>query len=383
MLWPDRPPVPRSEQVSVRWSPGLSDEGRAALEGRFSLAQGEPKPDRTRDENVWNYRVTDLSVGNIRGIVVHPDVLDTHFIDRSTFRVESQPPPGDHLPLGMRYVSWIQYPDASLFAGTAVLIWTLGLVVPAALASARGSQGLPSLETALHAPFYRHAPSFALFMIPFTLWTARPSASPLTVALAQPAGRWETPRAMIEGLPCVTTGGVQARFTEHLFPDDPVILPERTMCPPDVAVVEWMQTQVPVDAVFAIDRWHIYPTAMFSPQQVDIFPTLDASFVDEDRLFGEYYRFFYERMRQYRVQPVFNAVETPGERAAFVKALGVTHILVNPAHYAELRLVLDGLPAQYVLRYANERWAIYEVNASGAADARVPEDRGLFDDEGD
>ena len=67
MLWPDHSPPPRSEQVSVRWSSGLSDGRRTDFEGRFSLAQGEPKPDRPRDENVWNYRATDLSVANVRG----------------------------------------------------------------------------------------------------------------------------------------------------------------------------------------------------------------------------------------------------------------------------------------------------------------------------
>jgi hypothetical protein len=205
------------------------------------------------------------------------------------------------------------------------------------------------------------------FVIPCALWTAQPSASPLMVALAKPAGHWDTPRVMMERLPCVTLGRVQARFTEELFLDDPVMLSERTMCPPDVSVIEWMQTQVPVDAVFAVDRWHGYPTAMFSPQQVDVFPTFDASFVDEDRLFEEYYRFFYERMRQHRVQPFFNAVESPRERDAFVKALGVTHILVNPTHYDELSRVLDGLPAQFVLRYAHKRWAIHQVKDSGPA----------------
>jgi hypothetical protein len=364
MLWPDRSPVQRSEQVSVRWHSELSDERRVAFEGKFSLAQGEPKPDRADDENVWNYRVTDLSVENIRGIVTHPDVLDTHFIDRSTFRVQSQPPPG-HLPLGVQYVTWMQYPGVYLFAGTAVLVWMLGLAMPVGLAAMRSNEALSSFETALRAPFYRHALPFALFLLPFALWTAQPSASPLTTALSEPAGRWSTPRGMVDGLPCVTVAPAQARFTEELFPDDPVMLPERTMCPPSASLIEWIRSQVPVNAVFAIDRWDTYPTAMFSPQQVDVFPSLDASFAEEEFLFRQYYRFFFERMRQYRVQPFFNSVESPDERDAFVRALGVTHVLVNPAHYDELRPVLDGLPGQFELRYADEPWAIYEVKARG------------------
>ena len=228
MLWPDHPAVPRSEQVTVRWRSDLPAERRAAFEQRFSLGQGERKPDETPDVNVWNYRVTDLSVDNMRGIVTHPDVVDTHFIDRSSFRVESQPPPGDRLPLGVRYVSWIQYPGMPLLIATAVLIWVLGFLVPAALASGRGRESLASLVAALRLPFYRQALPYALFIIPFALWSARPEVWPLTMALAQPAGQWDTPRRMIEQLPCVTSPPTQARFTEHLFPDDQVMLPERT-----------------------------------------------------------------------------------------------------------------------------------------------------------
>jgi hypothetical protein len=96
-------------------------------------------------------------------------------------------------------------------------------------------------------------------------------------------------------------------------------------------------------------------------QQAVVFPTLDSSFLNEDLLFRGYYRIFHERMRKYRVQPFFNSVETPDERAAFVRALGVTHVLVGPAHHDELRPVLDALPRQFALRYDNAQWAVYEA----------------------
>jgi hypothetical protein len=70
---------------------------------------------------------------------------------------------------------------------------------------------------------------------------------------------------MLERLPCVRFDRVQARFTEDLFPDDPVMLPERTMCPPDVSVIEWMQAQVPVDAVFAVDRLVVSESRAVTP----------------------------------------------------------------------------------------------------------------------
>ena len=42
-----------------------------------------------------------------------------------------------------------------------------------------------------------------------------------------------------------------------------------------------------------------------------MFPALDATFINEDELFGDYYRFFDDRMQRDRVQPFFNSVETP------------------------------------------------------------------------
>ena len=44
-LWPDRAPLERSDQVTVRWTTGLSDERRVALEQAFSLKQPERKTD--------------------------------------------------------------------------------------------------------------------------------------------------------------------------------------------------------------------------------------------------------------------------------------------------------------------------------------------------
>ena len=73
---------------------------------------------------------------------------------------------------------------------------------------------------------------------------------------------------------------------------------------------------------------------------------------------------FDDRMRRYRLQPFFNTAESDGERAEFVRALGVTHVLVSPVHYDELRPVLDGVPISTRCRYDNARWAVYEVVAN-------------------
>jgi hypothetical protein len=94
---------------------------------------------------------------------------------------------------------------------------------------------------------------------------------------------------------------------------------------------------------------------------------VEVTFENEDELFAAYYGFYSERLRASRVQPFFNSVETPMQRAAFVEALGVTHVLVDPAYYREMRAVLDGLPDEYALRFTEGEWAIYEVLKPRAA----------------
>ena len=267
-LLPDHQPVSRSEQVTIRWRSGLPDVRRAALEQQFSLIDAEPKPDRTEEIDAWNYRLSDLSVDNVRRIVKHQEVVDTHFIDRSTFEVESQPPRGDDLPLGVRYVRWLQYPGNVLSFGIALVVWVLGFLAPLVLASRLGGDsGVSPLQAVLSEPFYKRAIPFVLFVVPFAFWSVRPTWLPVVNALRAPDRHATTPKTLIARLPCVTTPKMQARFTQQLFPEDHVVLPERTTCPPDSELIEWVRTNVPIDAVFAIDRWDPYAPSPFLAQQ--------------------------------------------------------------------------------------------------------------------
>jgi len=63
--------------INVRWREGLSPEARRFVERRLALEpSGEPS-DRT-----WTYVLTTPTRQNIAAIVAHPDVEDTHRIDR-------------------------------------------------------------------------------------------------------------------------------------------------------------------------------------------------------------------------------------------------------------------------------------------------------------
>ena len=53
--------------------------------------------------------------------------------------------------------------------------------------------------------------------------------------------------------------------------------------------------------------------------------------------------------------------ETRQEREAFLRDLGVTHVLVNPRLYASIKPVFAADPDLFVSRYDDGQWALYEV----------------------
>lgn len=68
--------------IHVRWAPDVDSARREALELRFCLTGREPL-----DGNTASYLLVDTSSANIRNLIRHPSVLDTHDLDRSAFAV--------------------------------------------------------------------------------------------------------------------------------------------------------------------------------------------------------------------------------------------------------------------------------------------------------
>ena len=252
-LRPQRDPAPRVAEVSVRWSTDLADDRRQLLEQQFTLTSGEPNSNRSAAVNVWNYALQNASQENVRALVSHPAVVDTAGIDRSTFIVLLRPPPNDDPYLGVLYVPAMQYPGGNWFVAAAVFLWALGFVAPAMLASARGERFIEALNARIDTPLYRQVIPFALVLVPFALWSARPTLSPLH---RPEPGAASTPSSMLAAMPCITTERRPAPFSEDLLEGEAVMLPERTTCPPDRGVIQWIQQNVPVESVFAIDRWN-------------------------------------------------------------------------------------------------------------------------------
>jgi hypothetical protein len=173
-----------------------------------------------------------------------------------------------------------------------------------------------------------------------------------------------TPSATLANLPCVDLDRRPAPFVEDLSLDSPVELPALKACMPSANVIAWLRDHLPVEAVIATNRWNPVFLPLVVPQQIAAFPGTDRTLEQERALFGEYYRFYADRMRAHRVQPFFNAVETPTERAAFLSALGVTHVVLDPASFDEIRPVLDGRPDLFTRQYVGDGWAVYGVRGA-------------------
>ena len=76
-------------RINVRWSPGVSEDARLAVERELTLLRGEVKEGRT-----WAYDLGDISRTNVRALVAHPAVEDTHYINRSAGTVWRTAPAG-------------------------------------------------------------------------------------------------------------------------------------------------------------------------------------------------------------------------------------------------------------------------------------------------
>lgn len=64
--------------VNVRWRAGLPDDVRTRHEAALHLARGE------RSDDTWRYELTAPRTDVIRAILTHPDVADTHRLERAS-----------------------------------------------------------------------------------------------------------------------------------------------------------------------------------------------------------------------------------------------------------------------------------------------------------
>jgi hypothetical protein len=133
-------------------------------------------------------------------------------------------------------------------------------------------------------------------------------------------------------------------------------------CPPSPGLARWARACLPIDAVLGLNGFNAYGPAVFLPQQFVAWPAVSSfCLTDVRHLFADYYTFFDRAMRRWGTQPFFNDVESAPERLAFVRALGVTHVLLDPVYYSVLKDRLLREPGTYRLAYDDGAWAVFAV----------------------
>lgn len=162
--------------------------------------------------------------------------------------------------------------------------------------------------------------------------------------------------------PCVEGGRVQLPSSlGERYARITIAAPSLLGCAPDENLVSWAR-RLPATAVFAINTFNRYSPAPFLPQQIDAWPVVSSGSLYWAETFTRYSQFFEITMEKYSTQPFFNSRESWTERMEFVRALSVTHVLVDPMYYQEMRAVLAQWPEMFESIYDDGRWAVYQVS---------------------
>ena len=212
----------------------------------------------------------------------------------------------------------------TVLAGLAVLL--------AVVARTREEAGV---DPWLLEPPRRWVLAFVLMLAPVAVATYVEDSAVVT---ARWENRYPTPQGLMAGL-CDADG----------------------FCAPPPALVRYIREAVPIDATFAVDRHERYQPSLFLPQQMVVWTGGMVGLRRPEELFEEYYAHLDRVQIASLDQPFFTEGETRADRLAFVRDLGVTHVLVNPRLHDTMVAVLAGDADVFASRYDAGGWAVYEV----------------------
>ena len=132
-------------------------------------------------------------------------------------------------------------------------------------------------------------------------------------------------------------------------------------CAPPPALIRYARLQVPPEAILAVDFHQVNEPTLFLPQQVDVWSGASDSLVEPEQIFPVYFKHLNRARAASLDQPFFNDRETRDERMAFIRDLGVTHVLVTPRMHSMMTKALTSDGDLFVARYDDGQWALYEV----------------------
>jgi hypothetical protein len=189
----------------------------------------------------------------------------------------------------------------------------------------------------LERPRRRWALALALILAPIVVGTW---LSESALARASWTNQYPTPAALLAGITCGD---------------------ELDRCAPSPALIQYARREVPPEAILAVDFRQINEPTLFLPQQVDVWSGASDGLVEPEQVFPVYFKHLNRARAASLDQPFFNDRETREERMAFIRDLGVTHVLVSPRIHAMMTKTLTADRDLFVARYDDGQWALYEV----------------------
>jgi len=190
------------------------------------------------------------------------------------------------------------------------------------------------------APRPRWTLAMAVMCVPLLLATELPESSLRRLASDRMASLG-TPISLVSSLPCL-------RSNDYEF------------CPPPSALVRYVNTRIPVDSAFAVDVMDEYQSSLFMPQQMVAWSGTAQGLIPR-AVFLRYYQHYDRSQAAHGEQPLFSDRETRAERLAFIRDLGVTHVLVNPRLHQRMSAIVAADLDVFAPLYDDGRWALYEV----------------------
>jgi hypothetical protein len=216
---------------------------------------------------------------------------------------------------------WLFVPVLAGYAATAWWAWSRR--------SAGGDAGW------IDAPHPRWRVAMVALCIPLFAATELAASSLRLASWSSP----RTPAELLSSLPCLGEG---------------------QFCAPPRALIRYAEENVPVNSVFAVDIADEYQPSLFMPQQMVAWPGTAEGLLPRV-VFTRYFEAYDRAKAAYDDQPFFNIRESRIERLAFIRDMGVTHVLLNPRMHMLMTAVLAAEPDVFTPLYNDGRWALYEV----------------------
>lgn len=207
-----------------------------------------------------------------------------------------------------------------------------------------------------------------LMLVGFSYGVANMAASPLsvrsitTVSPVPELPIYRTPAELLTKSPTWRVANCNLSNFNPQLRQYSVECPLASSSPPPPALIQWARSHLPDDARLAVNTYAFYSPSTYLPQAVVALPLVQTSnFYYLSQLMPGYLKWFHRAAERYRAQPFFNTVETRTDRLQFLRDLRVTHVLVDPMYYDQLKPILDAEPKVLESIYDGQQWAVYNV----------------------